>query len=839
MTATREPSTARRESRIIERPRLIRLLDGKDARIILLVAPAGYGKTTLARQWARTLTGVIWISATPAHRDVAELAEDLAAGIDALGGDAAGFIRQFLKGQANPQRAAHPIGRALAERMRAAHVQWLVIDDYHQVDSAPEIADLVLAIHERSEARLLVATRRHPGWASARRSLYGELAEVTRDELAMTAEETAALLPRRPDLDDIARQAHGWPAVLALAAATTRPTSPGTLPSELHRYLADELFQSAAEPLRADLMELALLPDLSDELVRDALGRRRAAVIGAAQRLGFLTGDSPLELHPLLREFLLDKVAAEEDADARVRAAVERALDAERWDAALELVLRFDLRDLVEPTIERSFKPLVRGGRIGTLASFATRVRSSPDFPPPVLQLVEAEVGLRDGHSRLAHELATRAAAKLGRTHQLHSHAQAIAGHAAVGLGALSEAEVAFVAAGETALDDADEREALHGVAVARIFNEQPGAREAVAQLATRRQRSPTDLVRHATAELARRMFAEEGFRLPLGLDEALHELPRVEDPRVRTSLAVMAAGALTQRAEYESAAEWSRRLTHDIEAFGLEFATPYANWTAASIDLGLRRFGAAERSLQAIEDLVEQTHDERHRVNACSLRARLLLATGRPEQALLVVDIEPRTRIDQSWLGEFIATRALALACLCRTDEALEAANRAHETSRAGLVRVLAESARTIALLRRRDANGEALRLLRLVESTEIWDPLVCAVRAWLPLADALAASDEVRPHLESLYRRSRDYGLARRAGFRTRSLRDPTQLLSPRELEVLGLIAQGRRNREIAEALFISESTTKVHVRHVLEKLGVRSRAEAVARFNGFQEN
>ena len=42
---------------IIERPRLTKLLDGADARIILLVAPAGYGKTTLAREWTASAGG--------------------------------------------------------------------------------------------------------------------------------------------------------------------------------------------------------------------------------------------------------------------------------------------------------------------------------------------------------------------------------------------------------------------------------------------------------------------------------------------------------------------------------------------------------------------------------------------------------------------------------------------------------------------------------------------------------------------------------------------------------------------------------------------------------------
>ena len=51
--------------------------------------------------------------------------------------------------------------------------------------------------------------------------------------------------------------------------------------------------------------------------------------------------------------------------------------------------------------------------------------------------------------------------------------------------------------------------------------------------------------------------------------------------------------------------------------------------------------------------------------------------------------------------------------------------------------------------------------------------------------------------------------------------------------EAEVLELMAQGFRNREIAKAFVIAESTVKVHVRHVLDKLGVRTRTQAVGRY------
>ena len=57
------------------------------------------------------------------------------------------------------------------------------------------------------------------------------------------------------------------------------------------------------------------------------------------------------------------------------------------------------------------------------------------------------------------------------------------------------------------------------------------------------------------------------------------------------------------------------------------------------------------------------------------------------------------------------------------------------------------------------------------------------------------------------------------------------PLAGLTARELDVLALMAEGRTNREIATALYISEKTASVHVSHILAKLGVRSRVQAVA--------
>jgi DNA-binding NarL/FixJ family response regulator len=187
------------------------------------------------------------------------------------------------------------------------------------------------------------------------------------------------------------------------------------------------------------------------------------------------------------------------------------------------------------------------------------------------------------------------------------------------------------------------------------------------------------------------------------------------------------------------------------------------------------------------------------------------------------------------SWLGEYLGTRAVVLARLGRPSEAMKAAAQAVGTSRAVEVRLLAVAARAIIATDETD-HLPVETLINTAKALAVWDPVVFALRASPGLADSVASNDAFRPTLGDIYQRSQDHALARRAGFRTRATRSPDEVLSPREREVLGLIARGLRNHEISAALFIAESTTKVHVRHILEKLGVRTRAEAVARYKMF---
>lgn len=54
--------------------------------------------------------------------------------------------------------------------------------------------------------------------------------------------------------------------------------------------------------------------------------------------------------------------------------------------------------------------------------------------------------------------------------------------------------------------------------------------------------------------------------------------------------------------------------------------------------------------------------------------------------------------------------------------------------------------------------------------------------------------------------------------------------EAITPREVEILQQIAEGNRNRDIAQRLFISEGTVKVHIQHIMEKLGANDRTQAI---------
>jgi DNA-binding CsgD family transcriptional regulator len=173
-----------------------------------------------------------------------------------------------------------------------------------------------------------------------------------------------------------------------------------------------------------------------------------------------------------------------------------------------------------------------------------------------------------------------------------------------------------------------------------------------------------------------------------------------------------------------------------------------------------------------------------------------------------------------------------LALACARRPTEALRLVEEAESISSTIEVRTLVPCTRAIVALLEEQTSGIDLAVEAFGTAQDIgsWDCFVVAYRGCPQLLTAATEDTSAEKTLHELIDRARDWALARKLGItRPRGQRPSAASLTPRETEVLNLIAQGLTNRAIADALFISTATVKVHVLHILEKLGVRSRTEA----------
>jgi LuxR family maltose regulon positive regulatory protein len=209
-----------------------------------------------------------------------------------------------------------------------------------------------------------------------------------------------------------------------------------------------------------------------------------------------------------------------------------------------------------------------------------------------------------------------------------------------------------------------------------------------------------------------------------------------------------------------------------------------------------------------------------------CGLALSAAIGTGVGDEPSHEREFEYLT-VARALIAQGEADKAVAL--LAPLGRAAEAAERMRST-----VEILALQA--VALRAQGDTRGAMNALERALSLAEPEGYVRTFVDEGAPmealLRNALSqgiASGYVRNLLAAFS--ASEYGSAgaRHPGPHAQSLAEP---LSPREVEVLRLIADGSSNREIAEELFIATTTVKKHVSNILGKLGVTNRTRAVAR-------
>jgi ATP/maltotriose-dependent transcriptional regulator MalT len=806
----------------------------------MLVAAAGYGKTILAEQWTgQEGRRASWCRARRSAIDVAVLARGLSAAAAQIVPGAGRRLEERLAATQDPAREAGVLAEILAEDLLEwPEDAWIVLDDYHHVAEAPSSEVFVETLVHRAPLRMLIASRGRPSWVAGRHILYGDVLEITQTALAMSVDEVEEVLGGRhaeltPGLLAIA---DGWPAVIGLASvADATPAADVDMPEALYEFFADEVYRGLELSVRTGLAILGALPLVDRELAAGFLGSERAeAVCREALTLGVLDErEGRLELHPLVAAFLETRARrdARDELDHVAPAALATYKQRREWDAAFDVVDRFGLDDELEPLVAEALDELLNAGRLATLEGWIERSGSFAQSSA-VLLIARAEVCLRTGRHVTAQAFAESAVdLARDRGQDVLARSLVVAARAAHIGSREQEALELFRSAEHVAPNARWARDALWGQLMSAAALELDVAHDLMHFLATSSSRSdPLEVIRLADKRLAL------GFRF--GAIEHLAEARRVselalevDDPFTRCSFRCTFSCALNLGAYYSEGLEQAALLLDEAEEYRVDFALAYGHLMTAAALAGLREFDRAQHSLDLSLHDARRCNDEFGVQAVYSARVRLLLQQGRAADACGIEPPDIECALP-GMKGEVLASRALALACLGRVDEARSLAHIAQSGSKAVETRVLVPAVNAVCATKTRQPNlfDMVETLVDTATASGAVDLAITAYRAAPDLLVAMLACPRTAERTVFVLTRSQDQELARALGHEPIGSLDPISGLSSREREVYALICEGLTNAEIARRLFIAESTVKVHVHHVYDKLGVRSRTALV---------
>jgi LuxR family transcriptional regulator, maltose regulon positive regulatory protein len=821
---------ALQRSRIIERPRLLAVLDGSEARVRALVAAAGYGKTTLAEQWVnRAERRHAWYTARSASADVAALALGLARSASTIVHDSEVRLREHLRAVSAAAERTSVLAEILSEDLAAwPGDAWLVIDDYQEFAGAAEAEGFVAELVASCPVQILITSRQRPSWMTARSILYGEVLEINQAALAMNNQEAAEVLTdwSLPSASGLVALANGWPAVIGLASVSAAEIDGDVaVPESLYSFFAEEVFAALGDEIREGLSLLAVAPVIDRELAHALLGERADSICEAAIEVGILVErEDRLDLHPLARAFLEERVPTPpRDAIDTCLVHYRRRRD---WDAAFDLIVRCDISDELQGLLTAALDDLLKAARLSTIEAWCDHADEMG--PNRMVSLARAEIALRRGRHALAQTHAELAAVDP----ELSSRALLLAGRAAHLASQEEEALQLYRRAEELAANENERGEALYGQLVCLIELESPAAVGAMKLMLANASRSDAqELVRNTAASLHyQQRFGAIDLR---EADVAAELLPNISDPLIESSFLSVYSTNLALSARYEDAARFAGAL-HDVATrFRLDFAVPYAKCWSAMAYAGLRRWGEADDCLRAALGAAYADRDE-HAI-ACfrATQLRTLAQQGRLKEAL-DVSLPPHEHLLPATRAELVGSRALVLAAVGRVREASLILDSVRGTSRAVEATVLTAAVDALISLKlgRDEAPMLAIAARDKAFATGALDFLICTYRAAPEMLVVLLRKGPQDGRTRELIETAGDQDLVDAVGHSLASESDPLSLLSQREQEVYELLCQGLTDKQIAEILVIAVSTVKAHAHHIYDKLGLRSRRELAVR-------
>lgn len=870
---------------MVIRPRLIEKLDeGRRGKLTLVSAPAGFGKTTLVGEWVARCERSAWLSLDEGDGDRSRFLAYLVAALRTISERIGESIPGLLRSPQQP-----PIESILTTLLNDIDLVerdfTLVLDDYHVVNNAPINEALAFLLdNQPPRMHLVIVTRKDPRLNLARLRARNQVTELRAADLRFTVDETSGFLNRTMGLDlpdaDIAEletRTEGWVAGMQLAAISLRGSADsGSFIRSftgsnrfVMDYLAENVLAQQPESVQDFLLRTSILDrlcgPLCDAVLAPSDGRAAAvpaaAVVPVAQpgqeTLEYLEDANlfitPLDderrwyrYHHLFAELLRHRLRASlESTHGELENAIaELHKRAGAWFEAngLELeafghaVASRDI-DYAARLLEGKGMPLHFRGAIGPVLKWLR------DLPPreldarPTLWVMYASAlsmtgNLTDVEPKLrAAEEALVGLEPNASTRNLIGHIAAIRALLAA---AQYQAET-IIAQSLRALeylhpDNVPVRTATIwklGLAY-QLQGDRPAARLAFAEaFAAARASGNTVIALSAAVGLGN--VQETQNQLQAAVETYRSVLEQANDmsfPGGACDAHLGLARILYQWDDLEPARRHAEdglrfaRLLDNADRIGV--ATAFlADWMVARGDLE----GASRMLAKAYR--IARAHNLIHQVPGIAAAQSLVaLRRGDTEEAARLLENHelPLSR------GRLFLAKGDAQAAAAALERAAAEAEAAGWEDERLKVRVL--QALALKALGQRDSALRTLSAaLELAEPENFIRIFIDEGDSMAVLLDEASARGMMRDYVAKL---SAAYEADKQRALRESSAADRSlvEALSPRELEVLRLVAEGLSNQDIGERLFLSLSTVKGHILRIFDKLHVRRRTEAVAR-------
>lgn len=850
-------------SDILDRPRLLQTLSAgvRSSMLTLLCAPAGYGKSTLLS----ALPGLVpeypvaWISLDEEENDPFRFLATLITvlkRIDPKIGTSAWPLLQDASGETGAilRRVVSALINDVARALHSPVI--LVLDDLHRVsESSVHLALTYLVENQPPQLRLVIGTRHDPPLPLSHLAVRRQLTEIRRPDLIFTTDEMEGLFSQSfglrltpEDLNALRARTEGWAVGLCMLGHSLErhaaPAEHSELLAEVKRterylfdFLANEVLRTQSPQLRRFLLQTSILSELTPATCRAVTGLADApALLASLYRENlFLTrvAESTYRYHGLFAEFLRQQL--EEELPDELPELHRRAAQAQSTpDRAVAHYLAAGLWNEAATAIAEAGEHLLVYGLVETVRGWAKALPPEVIAQSPRLSSVLGGAAIKRGELLEARTLLRQAAAGYAREGAQVAEAitrSALASCHAL-LGEIGELRSLMASGPLHLLPDPVRARSLSVYYYVNMCDAQwesaANHLQEALRLTLRLNDPSTSLV------LAYRLGALF-VMLPDCLDlaeEFAHRLASVaapESPLLLAATDLLVFMHLMRGRPDEAIAAGETALAVQERLGGYAWLGQHAALYGATIQIA--RGNQAEVDMGFIQNRVARTLGQHQLWLYLAGRTAWCLGSyGIAEQML--------SKMRSPAMAELLPVPVLQhrLAGLL----ALSARRYADAETELEQAVALEEQA-PIALA----AGSARVLLARVLLERGRPDDALAALRPALTMAEALEApglilqeGHLIQPVLQVAATGGPGSFMAARVleligGSRTAvPAGEEPALLTPREVEVLRLMAAGTTNRAIGQALYIGDETVKSHVTRILRKLDATTRTEAVAR-------